>query len=100
MFLFKLLELLDASGVSAFTERGCQKYADDLADFVFVEQIGAEAQDVAVIVLAREAGGGFVVGGGGAGASFFFCGPPDAAAAAGPGKDPLPFFPRPGAVGG
>src|SRR5207253_2426754 len=43
MLLLELLELIDTPGMPAFAERGGQKHADDLADFVFVEQVGAEA---------------------------------------------------------
>src|SRR5438045_4876123 len=61
MFLLKLLELLHAPRMPSFAEWSRQKHADDLANFVFIQQIRAEAQDVAMIVLATEAGGDFVV---------------------------------------
>ena len=62
MVLLKLLEFLHAPGVATFAEGGGQEDTDDLADLVFVQQIRAQAQHVAVIVLAGKPGGDFIVG--------------------------------------
>src|SRR5690242_7334609 len=59
--LLDLAELLDAADVTAVAEGGGQEDLDDVADLVFAEQIGAEAQDVAVVVLAGAAGGDLVM---------------------------------------
>ena len=49
------------AGVAAFAARGGQEDFDDLADLVFGEQVGAEAQDVAMIVFAGAVGGDLIV---------------------------------------
>jgi len=59
--LLDLAELLDAADVTAVAESGGEEDLDDVADLVFAEQVGAEAQDVAVVVLAGAAGGDLVV---------------------------------------
>lgn len=71
LFTFDLLKFFDAADMTAVTERCVQKDLDDLTNLVFAEQIGAEAKDVAVIVLPGTAGGDFVVDEGGADASQF-----------------------------
>ena len=55
-FLLQLADLIEAPGVAAVGEMGVEEDLDDLADLVFAEQVGAEAQDVAVVVLAAIGG--------------------------------------------
>src|SRR5258706_13017051 len=61
MVLLKLLELLHAPSMPAFAKGSGQKDIDDLANLVFVEQIRAQAQHIAMIVLSRKPGGDFIV---------------------------------------
>src|SRR6185312_7170643 len=82
LLLLDLGELLHAAVMSAVSKSGREEDLDDLSDVLFAEQVGAETQDVAMVVLARPAGGHFVVGEGGADASHFIGGDGHADAAA------------------
>src|SRR3954467_1668606 len=61
LVFFDLLQLLDPADVPGVAELGAEEDLDDLPDLLLAEQIGAEAQDVAVVVLARPAGGHLLV---------------------------------------
>lgn len=63
--MFRLGELFDALAVAAVGEFGGEEDFHDAADLFFAEEVGAEAEDVAVIVLAGAAGGEFIVDEGG-----------------------------------
>ena len=59
--LFQLGDFFHAAIVPAIGEFGREKNFNDLAELIFAEQVSAQAQDVAMIVLAGAAGGDFIV---------------------------------------
>lgn len=65
------VEFGDALGVAAFFEVGGEENFDDFSHLVVGDEVGAHAEDVAVVVGAGDACGDFIVGEGGADAADF-----------------------------
>src|SRR2546421_17376 len=60
-FHFDLAKLVDAPDVSAVGKWCVEEYLHDLPDLILTEQIGTQAQHVAMIVLAGDARGDLIV---------------------------------------
>src|SRR5258706_11790716 len=73
LVLLDARHLLDTARVTAVAEGGTQENLDDLSDLIFTEQIGAEAENVAMIVFAGAPGRDFIMDQRGANPSDFIC---------------------------
>jgi hypothetical protein len=66
--IFDGADLADAAGVAATFEGGLDEYLGDFFDQALAQKVCREAEDVGIVMAARELGGEFVVADGGAGA--------------------------------
>src|ERR1700722_16809666 len=70
---FEFSELLHSPGVSAVGEFGNQKNLDNIANLIFTQKIGAQAEHIAMIVLTGSPSRDFIVSQCGTDAVNFIC---------------------------